>query len=393
MLKGIKLKIYPNARQKQQLAWMFGNDRFVWNGMLNLINQRYKNNPSLKVLSAYDMNYLLKPLKQEYDFLKESDSSSLQVVTNNLYQAWLMFFKKKHGRPKFHSRKAYKQSYTGKSATIKVANARYMKIPKLGIVKTSKTNLLNDCKIKRYTVEHSPNGNYYLSLQVEFENQELNKTGKVVGIDLGVHDLAITSDGVKYPKLQFKSLEKKARLWQRKYSKRLHDVKNIVATHNHDKSRLYDIEVEDFTNWQKARQYKAKLQAKIANKRNDVLHKITTELVKKYDVIVIENLKSKNMMKNHNLANVVSSNAWYTFKSMLEYKCNWYGKQLVIVDPKNTSRICSNCGKKNHEFDGLTQSQWLGTRNWTCPHCHKNHDRDINASLNILNRGLNQLKI
>ncbi|WP_235805803.1 helix-turn-helix domain-containing protein, partial [Ligilactobacillus equi] len=99
MLKGIKLKIYPNARQKQQLAWMFGNDRFVWNGMLNLINQRYKNNPSLKVLSAYDMNYLLKPLKQEYDFLKESDSSSLQVVTNNLYQAWLMFFKKKHGRP------------------------------------------------------------------------------------------------------------------------------------------------------------------------------------------------------------------------------------------------------------------------------------------------------
>ncbi|WP_162257656.1 helix-turn-helix domain-containing protein, partial [Ligilactobacillus equi] len=113
MLKGIKLKFYPNAKQKQQLDWMFGNDRFVWNEMLNLINQRYKNNPSLKILSAYDMQYLLKPLKQEYTFLKESDSSSLQVVTNNLYQAWLMFFKRKHGRPRFHSRKACKQSYTG----------------------------------------------------------------------------------------------------------------------------------------------------------------------------------------------------------------------------------------------------------------------------------------
>ena len=99
------------------------------------------------------------------------------------------------------------------------------------------------------------------------------------------------------------------------------------------------------------------------------------------------------MMKNHNLANAILSNAWYMFKTMLAYKCNWYGKQLIMVDPKNTSRICSNCGKKNYDFDNLTQSQWLNKRNWTCPYCHKNHDRDINAAKNILNRGLKQTNI
>lgn len=395
MLKGMKLRLYPTRKQEQQLIIMFGNDRFLWNTLLAGINQRYKNNPSFKVPTNRQMDYLLVSLKAEYPFLKDSDSTSLQVVTQNLYQAWKNFFNDKthkFGKPRFHSRKATKQSYTGKS-NVKVVAKRYVRLPKLGYIKTSSTESLKDCKVKRYTIQKEPTGKYYLSLQVEFESQELKSTGKVIGIDLGVHDLAITSDGIKYGKLQFKQLEKKARKWQSKYNRRLHGVTNIVESHNHDKHRLYDLDVQDFSNWQKARKNKALYQAKIANQRKDTLHKITTELVKNYDVIVLENLKSKNMMKNHNLANAISSNAWFMFKTMLAYKCNWYGKQLIMVDPKNTSRICSNCGNKNHDFDNLTQSQWLNIRNWTCPYCHKNHDRDINAAKNILNRGLNQTNI
>ena len=395
MFKGMKLRLYPTKKQEQQLIIMFGNDRFLWNILLAGINQRYKNNPSFRVPNNRQMGYLLVPLKAEYPFLKDSDSTSLQVVTQNLYQAWKNFFNDKthkFGKPHFHSRKATKQSYTGKS-NVKVAAKRYVRLPKLGYVKTSSTESLKNCKVKRYTVQKEPTGKYYLSLQVEFENQELKPTGKVVGIDLGVHDLAITSDGIKYHKLQFYQLEKKARKWQSKYNRRLHGITNIVESHNHDNHRLYDLDVQDFSNWQKARKNKAVYQAKIANQRKDTLHKITTELVKNYDVIVLENLKSKNMMKNNNLANAIASNAWYMFRTMLAYKCNWYGKQLIIVDPKNTSRICSNCSKKNHDFDNLTQNQWLNIRNWTCPYCYKNHDRDINAAKNILNRGLKQNNI
>ena len=395
MLKGIKLRLYPTKKQEQQLIIMFGNDRFLWNILLAGINQRYKNNPSFRVPTNRQMDYLLVPLKAEYPFLKDSDSKSLQVVTQNLYQAWKKFFNDKthkFGKPRFRTLKATKQSYTGK-ASVKVVAKRYVRLPKLGYVKTSSTEPLKNCKIKRYTVQKEPTGKYYLSLQVEFENQKLKPTGKAIGIDLGVHDLAITSDGIKYDKLQFKQLEKKARKWQSKYNRRLHGVTNIVESHNHDKHRLYDLDVQYFSNWQKARKNKTVYQAKIANQRKDTLHKVTTELVKNYDVIVLENLKSKNMMKNHNLANAISSNAWYMFKTMLAYKCNWYGKQLIMVDPKNTSRICSNCGKKNHDFDNLTQNQWLNIRNWTCPYCHKNHDRDVNAAKNILNRGLNQTNI
>ena len=197
MLKGIKLKLYPNRSQQEQLNLMFGNDRFVWNQMLAMMNKRYENNKYLPFLGKFKLNYLLKPLKLEYPFLKQSDSSSLQVVNEFLTQAWKNFFNDKTGKvgkPKFHSRKYLHQSYTGKS-TIKVVGKRYLKIPKLGYVKTSKTTTLEECKIKRYTLSLEPNGKYYHSLQVEVpEIKTFVKTNKAVGIDVGVADLAILSD-------------------------------------------------------------------------------------------------------------------------------------------------------------------------------------------------------
>lgn len=218
MIKGTKLRLYPNKTQQDQLYQMFGNDQFVWNKMLAMMNNRYYNNKKLPFLSKFKLNYLLKPLKQEYLFLKASDSSSLQVLNEYLIQAWKNFFNDKTGRigkPRFHSRKYPRQSYAGKS-TVKIAGKRYLKLPKLGYIKTNKTGLLNKTKIKRYTVLQDSTGRYYVSLMVEAKNPELfKKTGKQIGIDVGLADLAILSNGIKYPTFDGSYYKKKATNWQR----------------------------------------------------------------------------------------------------------------------------------------------------------------------------------
>ena len=383
MIKGIKLRLYPNRNQQDQLYRMFGNDRFVWNKMLEMMHNRYYNNKDLPFLGKFKLNYLLKPLKQEYLFLKASDSSSLQLVNEYLVQAWNNFFNDKTGRigkPCFHSRKYPRQSYTGKS-TVKIAGKRYLKLPKLGYIKTSKTGLLNKAKIKRYTVLQDPTGRYYVSLMVEIKDPEpLKKTGKQVGIDVGVADLAILSNGIKYPTFDGSYCKKKAIKWQRKYSRR-YNLANRLCLQDKNSKVICSRSLDSFKNWQKAQKIKARYQTKIANKRHDYLQKLTTHFVKQYDVIVIEDLRTKNLLKNHHLAKSISNASWYLFRTMLEYKCKWYGKKLIAVDPKNTSRICSNCGYNSG-------AKPLNIREWTCPKCHVHHDRDINAAVNILNRAV-----
>ena len=378
MLKGIKLRLYPNKLQQDQLWQMFGNDRFVWNQMLAMMNERYKNNKKLPFLSKFKLDCLLKPLKQEYPFLKNSDSSSLQVVDASLNQAWKNFFSDKTGKPRFHSRKYLKYSYTGKSV-VQVIGKRYLKMPKLGYIKTSKTNILKDTKIKRYTVVLEPSGKYYLSLQVEAKPvDQFKPTGKSVGIDVGIADLAILSNGLKYPSFDSSYYEKKAVCWQKKYSRRRHLAKLLCLQDKYRKV-LCPRNLDSFSNWQKAQRAKAVYQAKVAFQRKDYLHKLTTHLVKQYDVIVIEDLKVKNLQKNHHLAKSIANASWSIFRQMLEYKCQWYGKKLIAVDPKNTSRICSKCGYNSGKKP-------LDIREWTCPKCQAHHDRDINAAVNILNK-------
>lgn len=385
MIKGVKVRLYPNKHQQNQLLQMFGNDRFVWNQMLAMAKARYKNNPSSRFVNEYGMNYLVKQLRVEYPFLKDSDSSSLQVLNHNLAQAFKTLFKHQGGHPRFKSRHSAKQSYTGK-ATCKILAKRRIKLPKLGNIRTSKTNRLKECKIKRYTVSLEPTGKYCLSLTVEDNSiKPLEKTGAVVGIDLGVADLAITSDTNKYPKFRTSYLDKQVKAWQSKFSKRKYRATKAVRQWNHT-HKDYKLILEDCQNWQRAKRIKACYQAKIANKRKDYLHKITTELVRNYDVIVIEDLRTKNLLKNHHLAKAISNQSWREFRTMLEYKCNWYGKQLIIVKSNYTSQICSSCGFHSGKKP-------LEIREWTCPKCGTRHDRDINAAVNILDKGLEKLKV
>ena len=380
VLKGIKLRLYPNQHQADLLWQMFGNSRFVWNQMLAMAKERYHNNPSSHFVNEYGMNYLLKPLKLEFPFLKQSDSTSFLVVNHNLAQAFKMVFKHQGGYPRFKSRRAIRQSYTGRS-TCRVIAKRRIKLPKLGSIRTSKTSRIAGLKIKRYTVSYDPTGRYYLSLQVETPApQILPKTGKTVGLDVGIADLAISSDGTKYKTFNAKWLEKQATQWQSKCSRRRHRAEVAVRQWNHNHKILKE-NLNDYQNWQRARVQKARYQQKIANRRKDYLHKLTTKLVKQYDVIVIEDLKTKNLQHNHHLAKVIANASWYEFRTMLEYKCAWYGKRLITIKPNYTSQICSDCGYHSGPKP-------LAIREWTCPQCGAHHDRDINAAVNILHKGL-----
>lgn len=400
VLKGIKLRLYPNKEQEIDLRQMCGNDRFLWNKLNEMLQSRYENNKHLYngdkskeakkkrrhvMLSAYDMNYLLPLMKVEFPFLSYSDSSALQIVTSNLNKAYSNFFKdsKQFGLPKFKKRGICKLSYTGKS-TIDILAKRYMKLPKLGCIKTSKTGVLKDTKIKRYTVDQDSTNRWYITFQVEVHVDEFVKSNKTVGLDLGLTDMVIGSDGFKSGRFLLPELENEIKSKQKVYLKRRHYAKNKIAQ-DKNKKVINPRTLLDFINVEKARVTKAKSQKRLANKRKDFLHKLSTNLVKTYDIIVIEDLKSKNMMKNHKLAKAIGNASWYEFRTMLEYKCKWYGKQLVIVPPHYTSQECSNC----HYNSG---KKMLDIREWTCDNCGIHHDRDINAAKNILTKGLKILQ-
>ncbi|MBL3530677.1 transposase [Companilactobacillus zhachilii] len=383
-LKGIKLRIYPNESQIQHIEMNFGCVRKVWNSMLAMQKDRYENNPDCKFVSNFDMNILLPLLKKEYPYLKQVESTSLQCANKDLSEAFKNFFEEHTGYPRFKSRKYSRQSYQSKyvNHNIKQINDSYIKLPKLGEMKFKCGRDIPEV-IKSVTIRRSPAGKYYAVLTVEDENQVLDKTQAQVGLDMGVADLIITSDSIKFPTIRFdKLLAKKKLNWERKLARR-----RLLAIKDRAKTKKIGLiepkPLEDYKNVQKAKRMVAKYSEKVASQRRDYIHKITTQLVRDYDVITIEDLKSSNMLKNHNLVRAIANQSWRMIRTMLEYKCEWYGKKLVVVNPFKTSQYCSECGYDDgkHELD---------IRQWICPNCHSNNDRDINASKNILNKGLEQ---
>lgn len=400
ILKGYSLRIYPTKEQASLITRTFGCARFVWNQMLDMQISRYKNNKNSRYQSAYDMNNLLPTLKKEYQWLKEPDKFALQTSCDNLDTAYNNFFSKRAKYPRFKSRKSYIQSYTTKVSnanrgypTIEVLDNHHIKLPKLHSI-YFRSGRLPQGKIKQATIRINSQGQYYCSVMCEqdqSDNQALPKTHNSVGIDLGLSDLAILSNGTKYPKSTYdQDLKANLKIWERKMSHRQRNALKEIAFDKHEKV-LYPRELKDFPRYQQARKAVAKYKAKIANRRKDRLQKLTTSIVREFDIIVVEDLKSSNMLKNHNLAKSISNAGWYEFVRELEYKCNWYGKTLVKVAPQNTSRRCSNCGMLNKKFSKLSQNEWMAVRHWKCPNCGTHLDRDINASVNILSKGLETL--
>ncbi|WP_028273173.1 RNA-guided endonuclease TnpB family protein [Atopococcus tabaci] len=376
MLKGIKIKIYPNQEQIQFLEQNIGNARFVWNQMLNMWNTRYQNNPNLPALGKYDLSSLLPTMKKEYEFLKKSESTSLQFVCETLHGSFVEFFKKARRHPRFKSKKKATPSFTVKNNKNIELKKNAIKLPKIGWMKARWSDNVSFDKIKQVTITRTPSGYYKASVLVESESQVLDKIGKQIGLDMGQSDLMIGSDGTRVETRTYKKYERKLKQWQRKASRRLRLAKEKGTP------------LEEAKNYQKSKRMVAKYHEKIRNCRQDYLHKATKKIVIEYDFIAVEDLRIKGMLnkKNSKLNNhAIANQSWYELRTMFEYKSDWYGKTFVKVDPKYTSQDCSNCQKRTGPKNDLSVRQWV------CPNCKTKHDRDINAGRNILNKALIQV--
>ena len=360
MLKSYKYRLYPTEDQKSLLANIFGQVRFIYNLGLETKITAYAGNK--KNLTCIDLSNQLIELKKEYNWLNDSPSQSLQMTLRNLDNAYTNFFRGK-GFPKYKN-KYSRQSFQLPQGVKLSDDNKQIFIPKL---KWTDIDLHREFKgeVKTTTVSKSVTNKYYVSILVD-NKQEIPKKKQIiestsVGVDLGIKDFAITSDGKKFKNHDFfKSTQKQLRIEQRSLARK----KKGSNHYNEQRMKL------------------SLLHEHIKNQRCDYLHKISKYLVDNYDTICIENLATSNMVKNHKLARAISDMGWGEFKSMLEYKCEWYGKNLSVIgrfDP--SSKTCNCCGSINKELS-------LKDREWVCKSCGVVHDRDVNAAINIRNFGL-----
>ena len=387
VLKAFKLRVYPNQVQQEYLSRAFGHTRWVWNEMLVMLLKRREALPKQWYLNDFSTSYLLTRLKVEHPWLREVDSTMLLNVTHDLHHGFQRWFKHQNRQPCKKVRR-WAQSVTANavSGNIKVLDSHHLKAPRIGIL-YFRTGRLPVGKIKRLTLRQNAAGQYYASVLCECESQALAKTGKSVGGDLGLKTLLSLSDGQKEPLPHYDTaLAGKQRVWERKLARRREQAKAEIARDEHEHPDNVRT-LADFANYQKARRIVAKYKAKAANQRLDQAQKYTTWLVQHYDTIVLENLQVKNLLRNHRLARAISNASWGRLVTLIQYKCAWYGKQLILVPPAYTSQECSVCHQRNDRL-GLSRSQWLKVREWDCPHCGAHLDRDINAAVNILNKGI-----
>jgi putative transposase len=358
----VKVKIYPTLEQQAALSKVFGCARWWWNYALNLNNEKYK--ATGKGLSRQGYNDQLPQLKKEFPWLTECYSQVLQSVSLNLSQAFINFFEGRTEYPNFKSKHG-KQSIQYPQHVKLLDNA--IKIPKIGEVR-ARIHRSFDGKLKTVTVSMSKTGKYYASLLFDDElpEPEIISQGKAIGIDVGLTHFAVTSDGSKFDNP--KPLKKRERNLKRKQQKLSRSSKG---------SKRRD----------KARRIVARVHERIANTRKDFQHKLSRKLVNENQVIIVENLAVKNMVKNHTLAKAISDCGWSEFTRQLKYKAEKDGKTYLEIGrffpSSQTCHVCLN------RVDSLP----LDIRNWTCSNCNTNHDRDVNASINIRDEGMRLLSL
>lgn len=361
--KAYKFRLYPNEEQKQFFAKTFGCSRAIWNMMLADKIKHYEETG--ETLYNTPAQY-----KKEFPWLKAVGSLALANVQLNLQKAYKNFFQSGFGFPNF-KKKSHSQSYkTNNQKGLITLKAGFIRLPKVGWVLV-KAHRQIEGVIKSATISMTPTGKYYVSILYETEITPLPKTNSNIGIDLGISDFAILSTGEKIGNERFfKQLSEKLAKEQKILSRRALVAKKVGR------------KLSDSKNYQKQRVKVAKIHEKIANMRRDFLHKLSTYLVKNHDLLCIEDLSSKNLMKNHKLAKAIGDVSWSEFIRMLEYKANWYEKQVSKISRwYPSSQLCSDCGFNSGKKP-------LSDKECTCENCGSHHDRDINASINILNEGL-----
>lgn len=354
--KAYKFRIYPNKPQIDFLNKQFGAVRFIYNYFLNQKDTQFKETGKSDNYFAQTKTLKLMKGQEEFKWLKEINSQTCQQALQCLDAAYLKFFRKETAFPRFKKKKNH-QSF---------CVPQHFKILEKGII-IPKLKSQIKCKfhreivgeVKSLTISKTPTEKYFVSILVEQENKYQQTTKEKIGIDLGIKDFVVLSDGTRYSFSVSKKTKKLKKL-QHYFSKKQKDSKRK----------------------EKLRLKIAKNHEKIVNSRLDFQHKLSTKLTNEYQTICLESLKVKNMMKNHKLARVIGEASWYSFVSMLQYKGKWKGCDIIQIDQfYPSSKTCSVCNWKKEDLK-------LSDRSWKCPNCGTEHDRDINAAKNILTYGL-----
>lgn len=358
--RAYKYKMKPTFKQQECLNKAFGCCRFIYNWGLDKKIQSYKQEK--KTIGYVELAHELTKLKNdgEHEWLKDVNNTSLQQSLRNLDAAFVRFFREKKGFPKFKSKKKNIESAKYINAVHFDFDNWKVKIPKIGWVKLCKNKTFDlSMKYGTLTVSKDKCGDYWCSIVV-YDVEEKPKTkvsiDKSVGIDLGIKDYAILSDGTKYANPKF--LEKG--------QKRLKTLQHRFARTQKKSNRHEALRLKV-----------AKCYRDIANRRSDFLHKLSSMLTEQYDTICLEDLNVEGMMKNKHLSNSIQSAAWSEFVRQLKYKSDWYGKNVIFIGRfEPSSKTCSKCGYVKSDLQ-------LNDREWVCPKCGEKHDRDVNAAINI----------